>query len=162
MNTPFEIICTLPFVDVIKLTLLVLKVKSIKDRTLYDNVTAKDWIIENAGISVYENFLEPLLQSKFGTNKDKVSAAWLLGRVTIRSNRGTKGEKLGYMRGGFHILMEKMINSIQEKGGKVINGKVSKIETIDGVLKGVVANGKYIECDRIISTVAPNVLEKND
>ncbi|MFZ3382757.1 MAG: NAD(P)/FAD-dependent oxidoreductase [Candidatus Methanoperedens sp.] len=160
MNTPIEILKALPLMDVIRLTFLVLKAKSIKDRTPFDDITAKKWIIDTAGESVYNNFFLPLLQSKFGDNKEKVSAAWLLGRVQIRSNRGTKGERLGYMRGGFELLLEKMAENIRKRGGIIKQGNVSRIETATGSINGVIADGKLIECDRIISTVAPHVLEK--
>lgn len=160
MNTPIEILKALPLMDVIRLTLLVLKAKSIKDRTLFDEITAKKWIIDNAGESVYNNFFLPLLSSKFGDNLEKVSAAWLLGRVQIRSNRGTKGERLGYMRGGFELLLEKMAENIQKRGGIIKQGNVSRIETSGDSIKGVIVDGDLIVCDRVISTVAPHVLEK--
>ena len=160
MNSPLEILKALPLMDVIRLTLLVLKAKSIKDRTPFDDITAKEWIIETAGESVYDNFFLPLLSSKFGDNKEKVSAAWLLGRVQIRSNRGTKGEKLGYMRGGFAALIEKMAQDIRNKGGIIIKGNVSRIEIAGNSIKGVIVDGERIECDRVISTVAPHVLSK--
>ncbi|HEX7628075.1 MAG TPA: NAD(P)/FAD-dependent oxidoreductase [Candidatus Methanoperedens sp.] len=160
MNTPIEILKALPLMDVIRLTILVLKAKTIKDRTPFDEITAKKWIIDTAGESVYNNFFLPLLQSKFGDNKKKVSAAWLLGRVQIRSNRGTKGERLGYMRGGFELLLEKMVENIRKRGGIIKQGNVSRIETAAGSIKGVIVDGNLIECDRVISTVAPRVLEK--
>jgi protoporphyrinogen oxidase len=158
MNSPLEILRALPLMDVIRLTLLVLKAKSIKDRTPFDDITAKEWILKTAGESVYNNFFLPLLSSKFGDNKEKVSAAWLLGRVQIRSNRGTKGEKLGYMRGGFAALIEKMAQNIRKKGGSIRKGNVSRIEIKGNSIKGVIVDGERIECDRIISTVAPHVL----
>jgi len=160
MNTPFEILRALPLLDVFRLTWLVLKAKTIKDRTPFDEITARQWIIDTAGESVYNNFFLPLLVSKFGDNKEKVSAAWLLGRVQIRSNRGAKGERLGYMRGGFQALVEAMANKLKEKGCKIIKGSVYRIDINNGVVRGVVVDGKRIDCDRVISTVAPNVLEK--
>jgi protoporphyrinogen oxidase len=160
MNTPLEILKALPLMDVIRLTWLVLKAKSIKDRTPYDDITAKEWIIDIAGESVYNNFFLPLLQSKFGDNKEKVSAAWLLGRVQIRSNRGAKGERLGYMRRGFAALIEEMAEYIRNKGGIIKQGIVSHIEIAGDSIRGVVVDGTRIECDRVISTVAPNVLEQ--
>ncbi|MCX9080909.1 MAG: NAD(P)/FAD-dependent oxidoreductase [Candidatus Methanoperedens sp.] len=160
MNTPIEILAALPLMDVIRLTWLVLKAKSIKDRTPFDTITAKEWIIDTAGESVYNNFFLPLLSGKFGDNKEKVSAAWLLGRVQIRSNRGPKGERLGYMRGGFESLIEKMGGNIRNMGGIINKGNVSRIEIAGGSIKGVVVDGDHVECDRVISTVAPHVLEK--
>ncbi len=160
MNTPFEILKALPLMDVLRLTGLVLKARAIKDTAPYDDITAKDWIINTAGESVYNNFFLPLLSSKFGDNKERVSAAWLLGRVSIRSNRGAKGEKLGYMRGGFHALIEAMAENIGKRGGKIIQGSASKIEIANGSVQGVVVNGEHIECNRVISTVAPDILGK--
>jgi protoporphyrinogen oxidase len=160
MNTPIEILKALPLMDIIRLTWLVLKAKSIKDRTPFDNITAKEWIRDTAGESVYNNFFLPLLSSKFGDNKEKVSAAWLLGRVQIRSNRGTKGERLGYMRGGFELLLEKMVENFRNRGGIIKKGNVSRIEISGGSIKGVVVEGNLIECDRVISTVSPRVLQK--
>jgi protoporphyrinogen oxidase len=164
MNTPFEILKALPLMDVIRLTKLVLKARAIKDTTPYDDITAKDWIINTAGESVYNNFFHPLLSSKFGENKDRVSAAWLLGRVSIRSNRGTKGERLGYMRGGFHALIEAMAESIKKRGGEIMHGNVSKIAIANGSVQGVVCNVNgfllSVECNKVISTVAPDILEK--
>ncbi len=160
MNTPFEILKALPLMDVLRLTRLVLKTKTIKDTAPYDDITAKEWIIDTAGESVYNNFFLPLLQSKFGDNKERVSAAWLLGRVRIRSNRGAKGERLGYMRGGFYALIEAMAENIRKRGGKIIQGTVSKIEIANGSVQGVVVNRERIECNRVISTIAPHILEK--
>lgn len=160
MNTPLEILRALPLLDVVRLTLLVLRAKRIKDRTPFDDITAKQWILDNAGESVYNNFFLPLLSSKFGDNKEKVSAAWLLGRVQIRSNRGAKGERLGYMRGGFQALLKALADKLKEKGCKIIKGSVYRIEIVNGVVKGVVVDGKRIECDRIISTIPPQNLEK--
>ncbi len=159
MNTPFEILSAMPFMDVLRLTFLVLKAKSIKDTAPFDNITAKAWILENAGESVYNNFFLPLLQGKFGDNKDKISAAWLLGRVQIRSNRGIKGERLGYLQGGFKALVEEMAARIRQ-AGKIKHGNVQRIEIIENSIKGVVADGEHIPADSIISTIAPSSLSR--
>lgn len=160
MNTPSEILKALPLMDVLRLTWLVFKAKKIKDSTPFDSITAKEWIINTAGESAYNNFFLPLLSSKFGENKEKVSAAWLLGRVQIRSNRGAKGERLGYMRGGFHAFIEKMADSIGKRKGEIREGAVSRIEVKDSSVQGVTLGEEFIKCDRVISTVAPHVLEK--
>lgn len=160
MNTPLEILRALPLPDVFRLTWLVLKAKRIKDRTSFDDITAKQWILDTAGESVYNNFFLPLLAGKFGDNKDKISAAWLLGRVQIRSNRGAKGERLGYMREGFQALIDSMADKLKQKGCKIVRGTIYKIDINNGAIRGVILDGKRIECDRVISTVAPDVLEK--
>jgi len=162
MNTPFEILRFPPLsiIDIMRLGLLVVRAKFIKDTTPYDNITAADWIRNVAGNSVYENFFAPLLASKFGSNASRVSAAWLLGRVQIRSNRGKDGEKLGYMRGGFNALVEALETSIVGSGGLIrTNCPASEIIIENGAVRGVVADGELIGCDVVISTAEPAVLD---
>ncbi len=162
MNTPAEILRFKPlsFMDLVKLGLLVFRIKLIGDTTYYDRIKAKDWILDTAGKSVYENFFAPLMKSKFGGNAENVSAAWLIGRVKIRSDRGKEGEKLGYLRGGFNSLIEAMAREITAQGGRILQNKaITEIVIKDNAVQGVVADGDFIPCDAVISTVEPGVLD---
>lgn len=163
MNTPFEILrfSPLSFTDLVKLGLLVLRIKTISDTAPYDKIKAKDWILDTAGKSVYENFFAPLLKSKFGDNADNVSAAWLIGRVKIRSDRGAEGEKLGYLKGGFNSLVEALSAEITALGGQIFKNKeISEIVIENNKVQGVISEGNFIPCDAVISTVEPKVLDK--
>ena len=163
MNTPVEILQFPPLsiVGIMRLGLLVVRAKFIKNTALYDDITAADWIRNVAGRSVYENFFAPLLVSKFGSNFSRVSAAWLLGRIQIRSNRGTGGEKLGYMRGGFEALVKGLERYIVDSGGIIkTNCSASKIMIEDNTVCGVITKGDgLIECDAVVSTTAPEMLD---
>lgn len=162
MNTPSEILRfdPLSFTDLVKLGLLVLRIRLINDTTSYDRIKAKDWILDTAGKSVYENFFAPLMKSKFGEKAENVSAAWLIGRVKIRSDRGKEGEKLGYMRGGFNSLIEALAREITAQGGRIMQNKaITEIVIKDNAVQGVVADGEFIPCDAVISTVEPRVLD---
>lgn len=162
MNTPAEILKFKPlsFTDLVKLGLLVLRIKIINDTASYDKIKAKDWILDTAGKSVYENFFAPLMKSKFGENSEDVSAAWLIGRVKIRSDRGKEGEKLGYLRGGFNSLIEALAREITTQGGRILRNKtITEIVIKDNAVQGVVTDGDFIPCDAVISTVEPRVLD---
>lgn len=162
MNTPTQILRFSPLsvTDLIRLGMLVLRIKTINDTTPYDRIRAKDWIIDAAGRSVYENFFAPLMKSKFGDNAENVSAAWLIGRVKIRSDRGKEGEKLGYLRGGFNSLIEALSREITSHGGKILKNKeVTEIIINDNKVQGVITDGNLITCDAMISTVEPRVLD---
>ena len=162
MNTPVEILHFSPLsvFDLAKLALLVLRIRLIKDTVPYDQIKAKDWILDTAGKSVYENFFAPLMKSKFGDNAENVSAAWLIGRVKIRSDRGKDGEKLGYMRGGFNSLIEALSGKITANGGDIrTNKEVTEIVIKGNAVQGVVVGGDFIACDAVISTVEPMVLD---
>ena len=162
MNTPSEILrfSPLSFTDLIKLGMLVLRIKMVNDAASYDKVKAKDWICETAGKSVYENFFAPLMKSKFGNNAENVSAAWLIGRVKIRSDRGKEGEKLGYLRGGFNSLIESLSKEVTSCGGKILENKeVTEIVIDEKKVQGVIVDGNFVACDAVISTVEPRVLD---
>jgi protoporphyrinogen oxidase len=162
LNTPFEILRfpDLSCVDVLRLARFVMRAKKMTADSL-DDVSAKEWILTSAGASVYEGFFAPLLKSKFGDSAERVSAAWLLGRVQIRSNRGVRGERLGYLRGGFHQLIEALERRIVDSGGKVQMGcRVDRIVIEDGVSTGVEIGGCFVPCDAVISTVPPFELER--
>ncbi|MEA1944602.1 MAG: NAD(P)/FAD-dependent oxidoreductase [Euryarchaeota archaeon] len=161
MNTPIELLRSpLSIRDLIQLARIVLAIKRIKDVSGFDGMTAKQWILKNAGISLYERFFEPLLRSKFGDNHDKVSAAWLFGRIRIRSNRSLSGERLGYLRGGFHHLIERLTEEIMEKGGEIrTDCEVSEIVLDHNRVCGVTAD-EYMECDAVVSTVSPHALSE--
>ena len=108
-----------------------------------------------------KTFLHPLMKSKFGDNAENVSAAWLIGRVKIRSDRGKEGEKLGYLRGGFNSLIEALSKEITENKGKIFKNKeVTEILINDNRVQGVIIDGEVIPCDAVISTVEPRVLDK--
>jgi len=155
----FEILRALPLSDVIRLTWLVLKAKSIKDRTPFDNITAKEWIIDTAGESVYNNFFLPLLQSKFGDNKEKVSAACFWGESNS-FQQGNTGGTIGYMRGGFERLFKKW-QKRSKKGGIIKHAVYCRIKIVDGSIKGVIVDDELIECDRVISTLRLMLLRNN-
>jgi protoporphyrinogen oxidase len=101
------------------------------------------------------------MKSKFGENAENVSAAWLIGRVKIRSDRGKEGEKLGYLKGGFNSLIEALSTRITGHKGKILTGKeVTEIVISENKVQGVKVDGDFMACDAVISTVEPKVLEK--
>ncbi|MDF1558416.1 MAG: NAD(P)/FAD-dependent oxidoreductase, partial [ANME-2 cluster archaeon] len=161
MNTPLEIVKFPPMSmwDIIRLGLLVLRTKFVRDVRSYDNIAAGEWILKTAGSGVYNNFFQPLLNSKFGSSSALVSAAWLVGRVKIRSNRGVEGERLGYLKGGFNHLITALVKSITEKGGRIITGNGAvEIVQAGGQVSGVKLNAGTLSCDTVISTVPPVTL----
>ncbi len=115
--------------------------------------TAVDYIKRNVGGSVYRKFFLPLLKGKFGDDYGDVSAAWLIVRIRLRSNRGLKGERLGYVAGGFQRLVDGMADSVIKKGGEIrLNTPVLDIVVEDGAVKGVRTNCGTLEADTVVCT----------
>jgi protoporphyrinogen oxidase len=157
LSTPFQILRYphLSLLDKIKLAWLTMRSKKIDVRNL-DCIPAEQFITESLGSDVYSSFFEPLLNSKFGENRKNVSAAWLLSRIAIRSNRGLSGERLGYLNGGFYQLIDALERSIQTKGGTIMRqSPVSAIRRINGSWD--IDGAQY---DTVLSTIPPQELEK--
>lgn len=128
LNTPLEILRYphLSFFDKIKLAKFTLKSRK-RDYEIEDERGVIEGIREELGENLLKKFFMPLLKAKFGDNYDKVSYAWLLARVAIRSNRKLRGEELGYLRGGFWQLVERMAEDLN-----IVKKPVVKIRYLNG------------------------------
>jgi protoporphyrinogen oxidase len=157
LTTPLQILRypELTLIDKARLAWLTLTAKK-TDISSLDDIPADQFIIENLGLNVYTSFFEPLLKSKFGERRREVSAAWLFSRIAIRSNRGVEGEKLGYIKGGFHNLIDALGSSISSHGGKLHTQTPVTELTRKG--EGWTLNGTHY--DAIISTIAPQEMER--
>jgi len=157
LNTPMEILLypELSIFDKARLAYLVLTAKN-ADIAALDDITAEQYIVEHLGENVYTSFFEPLLKSKFGEQRKEASAAWLMSRIAIRSNRGASGEHLGYLNGGFHLLIDALLQSIERNGGKIRKQQpVSSISQKNG--SWTINDNRY---DAVISTIPPQELKK--
>jgi protoporphyrinogen oxidase len=157
LSTPLQILAypELSLIDKIKLGLLTFRAKKANLESL-DDIPAEQYIIGHLGKNLYTSFFEPLLKSKFGERRNDVSAAWLFSRIAIRSDRGMSGENLGYMRGGFHQIIDALEQSIETKGGRVLKQTpVSAVSYQNGAWK--MHDTRF---DAIISTIPPQELER--
>jgi protoporphyrinogen oxidase len=156
LNTPLEILryphLSLP--EKARLALLTLRSRRM-DPVALDNITARDFIVGELGEQVYDSFFEPLLRSKFGSLLDNVSAAWLIGRVSIRSNRGLSGERLGYLNGGFHIFTEALSESVGRHCTIRLRDPVVSLRRDEGSWR---VNGQRY--DAVLSTIPPQALRE--
>nr|WP_319538445.1 NAD(P)/FAD-dependent oxidoreductase [uncultured Methanospirillum sp.] len=160
LTTPFEIL-RYPYLSIIDKARLGLFTKqaSHMDMAPLDTITAHDFIISKLGERIYHSFFEPLLKSKFGQNADLVSAAWLISRVAIRSDRGVAGERLGYINGGFSVLIDRLTGAARDKGC-VIRTEVpvtSVVQVSASPDPGWEINGEFF--DMVIGTVSPRLLQ---
>lgn len=154
LTTPMEIFrypC-LSFFQKVRLGMFVLSSRRI-DMAALDNITAKEYLHEKVGEDIYDAFFAPLLASKFGPMKDDVSAAWLMSRIAIRSDRGAEGERLGYLKGGWHRLVDSMVDHLESSGVDL------RLSTPVNVLR--ISEGKWIingeEFDAVVSTLPPQI-----
>lgn len=156
LTTPFEILRYphLTLTDKIRLGLLVLGSRRI-DRAALDDLPARDFVIRRCGEHAYASFFEPLLRSKFGDMHDRVSAAWLMSRISIRSDRGVEGERLGYPKGGFALLVDRLEERLQSRGCTLLHE--TPATALERTAAGWRVNGTPY--DAVVSTVSPAALQ---
>ncbi len=115
--------------------------------------TADAWLRRWMGKRPYGMLFEPLFVGKFGMMKDEIALPWFWARIHDRTTR------LGYMRGGFQHVYERLAERISQNNGKVLlNTRVEKVEQIedDGDSKhqwSVQTSKGAWTFDRVISTL---------
>jgi protoporphyrinogen oxidase len=108
--------------------------------------TADAWLSKWMGKRPYEMSFQSLLVGKFGTLYDKIALPWFWARIHDRTT------ELGYVRGGFQLVYERLVERISELGGKVLlNTSVKMVEQQVGKWHVTTNNGSWT-FDRIIST----------
>ncbi len=88
LSTPLDLLRFTPlaFIDRIRLGLLTLRARGVKDWMQLEQKTAAEWLRELGGQRVYEVMWEPLLQGKFGPYAEKVSAVWFWNKLKLRGD----------------------------------------------------------------------------
>lgn len=134
LSTPFDLLkfSALKFTDRIRLGLLALRARAIRDWRAIEHLTARDWLIKLAGPEVFRVVWEPLLVGKFGPYADKVGAVWFWKKLVLRGgSRASDGrEVLAYYRGGFSELAEALKRKLEAMGVDIrLNAGVTAIET---------------------------------
>jgi len=159
LSSPIDLLKfkALSFISRIRLGILVLYARSIKNYRELENITAKDWLILVGGEQVYRIVWEPLLKGKFGPYAEKISAVWFWKKINLRGGSRAKNgkEQLVYFKGGFMRLTEAMAEKIQKGSAEIkLNCKVNKIVIKDNKVLGVECNDGFIDCDIVLDTTA--------
>lgn len=156
INSIFQIL-RYPYMSLMdKIRLARLTKKSLKFKLGdYDDIPLKDWILQHISERCYENFFLPGLRSKLGENLEKASAAWMISRLQYRSHRGIRGEKLGYLRGGFHQLVEALVREVGEERIKT-NSRVTGMKIEGNNLVGIAVNDEPVHTNHCVITVNPS------
>lgn len=158
LSTPWDLLNFTPlgFADRIRLGLLALRARRVKDWRALENKTAQEWLRELGGDNVYRIVWEPLLKGKFGPYASQVSAVWFWNKLKLRGGSRGKGgeERLAYFRGGFVALAEALADRIRALGGRIeLNTPVSTIARSGTGWKVQTINGP-VESNRVLVTTA--------
>ncbi|GAC1644220.1 MAG: NAD(P)/FAD-dependent oxidoreductase [Ktedonobacteraceae bacterium] len=108
--------------------------------------TADAWLSKWMGRRAYQMVFEGLFRGKFGVLYDKIALPWFWARIHDRTTQ------LGYLRGGFQNIYERLADRITQLGGKVLLGNtVEQVERVDGHWQVTTNQGSW-SFDRVVST----------
>jgi len=163
LSSPMDVLRFSPlgFFDRIRLGMLAIWPRFIRDWKPLEEITAREWLIRMAGQRVYDVVWGPLMRAKFGSYADQVAAVWFWNKLKLRGGSRSKeqSEQLGYLRDGFWQLIEKVEERLREQGVTIrLSTPVERIRIEGGQAVGVVTQGKFIPFDRVVVTVAPEAL----
>lgn len=127
LSTPLDLLNFTPlrFHDRIRLGLLALRARRVRDWQALEDISAAEWLRSLGGESVYRVIWEPLLKGKFGPCAEQISAVWFWNKLKLRGgSRGRKGEeRLAYFKGGFVALADGIAEGITAHGGTIETGR---------------------------------------
>ncbi len=145
----------LPFIQRIRMGLVVAYLKYLARWKPLEKVTADAWLRTWMGNLTYQALWEPLLESKFGSDYRDVNMAWMWARFKARTPR------LGTFEGGFQAFMDHLAEHVKGMGVEIsLRSPVSKIQPADNDQLRVTVNGETLEFDQCLVTVSPAILAK--
>jgi protoporphyrinogen oxidase len=134
-------------VDRLRMGAALAYLKAERNERRLEGRTAAAWIRRWMGRDAYRIVWGPLLTSKFGPLAEEIALPWFWARVTCRS------ASLGYLRGGFQLLYERLVERIQALGGEVrLNTTVEEIGR-DEQGPVVRTSAGRLRFDRVVSTL---------
>ena len=148
----------LPTLDRLRMGAALAYLRALPAPERLEGQTAASWIRSRMGAASYQVVWGPLLRGKFGDMADQIAMPWFWARVHDRT------AQLGYLRGGFQRLYDRLAERISSGGGQLLLGReVRRVQTEPGgglVVSHSPAGGdgdvsaETIRADRVISTLA--------
>lgn len=159
LSAPLDVLRFTPlrFRDRLRLGMMVLRARAVKDWRTLESQTAEDWLIRLGGREVYRVVWEPLLHGKFGSYASRISAVWFWNKLALRGGSRSKSgsELLAYYRGGFAALAERMAEELTALGGTILTNLPATGLTVDaGRATGVQTPDGLVMADAVIATPA--------
>ena len=157
LSTPIDLLRFKPLtlLNRIRLGLLVIKARRVKDWKKLESISAEEWLTKLCSREIYKTVWRPLLQGKFGSFFSQISAVWFWNKLVLRGgSRGSREEEvLAYYKSGLGVLAEVIANKIRACGGKIETGLTAESLMIeDGKIKGVRTSEGIIDAEMVIAT----------
>lgn len=132
-------------------------------RKAMEATNALDWCYKYYGRAATKVIWEPLLKGKFGKQYSTISMAWLWARIHDRSSSRPNPigkEYLGYLDGGFQILIDTLVNKLDSFGVRLLNNVEISEYRKSANKHFLKINGKEEKFDIVVSTLPGPVFLK--
>jgi len=159
MSSPMDVLKFTPlrFLDRLRLGILALRARGVKDWKPLEALTAEEWLIRLGGPEVFRVVWEPLLKGKFGPFASSISAVWFWNKLKLRggSRDKTGAEMLAYYRGGFAALADQLAEEVTRLGGVIhTNRRATGLRVRDGAVTGVETPSGTVAADAVLATTS--------
>jgi protoporphyrinogen oxidase/SAM-dependent methyltransferase len=153
-TTPLDLLRFRPlaFPDRVRAGIGALRLDRVRDWPDLDEVSALDWLTSLTSQAVTDVVWTPLLRAKFGPAAESVPAAWMWSRLNERrqAHKGSS-EQVGYLRGGYGRLFERLAADIEAAGGTVRTSTPARRLELDGTrVTGVATDDATLPSDLVI------------
>ena len=127
-----------------------------------DYHSAIGWFRRWAGHHATEAIWRPMLEIKFGDAANRITLAWMAGRMRQRIRSRRLGEEtLGYLDGSLQVLIDRLVEELDKRGVKIYLGSyVQRLIIENGRISGVATNNGPVHGDKVLSTIATPILAK--
>lgn len=153
----------IPFHDRLRVGLVTVYLQRVRDWKRFEHVTAARWLRRALGKRAYDRTFGAQLQAKFGRYHDQVAMVWFWGKIWLRttSRRSPlEGERLGYFRGSFNVLIDALVEAGRNAGASLIfgDGPSELRQCEDGRWAVIMASGAVPVDSVVVTTPSPILL----
>jgi protoporphyrinogen oxidase len=161
-NVDFLRFPPLNLIGKMRLAFTILYCSRVNDWRRLEQIPVGDFLRKLSGARTYDKIWRPLLLAKLGENYQRVSAVFIwsyIKRMFSARDPSTAKEQLGYVRGGYKAVLERIEQRIRRSGGDVRTGvSVRRISPAPGGGM-IVQHGEQSEhFDKVIFTAPVSAL----
>jgi protoporphyrinogen oxidase len=146
----------------VRLGLGVLYASRIREGKTLESILVSDWLVRVFGRENYQKMWGPLLKCKLGACREQASAAFIWATIfrlySTRDKSAGQKERLGYVAGGYHTVVTRLIERIKSMGGVIMTGVSARRLVTAGNGIDVQMPGNNLHFDLAISTVPSHTL----
>jgi protoporphyrinogen oxidase len=153
----------IPLLDRIRIGLVTLYLQRRTDWRTFETVSAAEWLRNAVGERAFDRVFGAQLRAKFGQRYDQVAMVWFWNKIHLRTQSRKsplQKEKLGYIRGSWNTLIDRLGEAIEEQGGsvRVGVGTESITQTKNGLWNVRTTAGESASCHALVATVPSPLL----